>query len=237
MRPRDDGRLERGQKVSRSLTAKAWNRVQDAADEVDRQRLTLSGASVGVPRLPCVEVLLPRKLSFGQVARFVTSTGKIQGSSVLPVAVSDLVDFTDAASMADRSPEEQAIINWSGFDVTPGASLATYPEPASQETGPERVHSPFAVCLADDSNRFAISGLAIVRMQVSNYRHRFARVPISGAVLESCFFGPAAVLGYAAVVQRDFGQPAALTFRHVSVLSPNTLSWPDVDNRWALIKF
>jgi hypothetical protein len=36
--PRSDGRLETGQKLNRSISARAWNRAQEAADLVLGQR-------------------------------------------------------------------------------------------------------------------------------------------------------------------------------------------------------
>lgn len=43
--PRKDGRVERGQKLSTAISARAWNRAQDAADIVLGERLSIESRS------------------------------------------------------------------------------------------------------------------------------------------------------------------------------------------------
>ena len=100
---------------------------------------------------------------------------------------------------------------------------------------------PFAVCLDPLRSRYAISGMAWVRVRQLRPWHRFARrciaLPTDGSTqlgavrgcLDSCGWGPAEILGFAPV---DFDPSAG-----PQLVSGRVSSFVSGQIRWALVRF
>jgi hypothetical protein len=184
-----DGRIEKGQRLASAISARAWNRAQDAADIVLGVRPGIIAGSFNVARLPCVIGTLPDKGWFGQVRTFSSvASSNAHFVPVMPPSIN---------SLGDAGPEEQRLI---AFTLTP-----TRTDVATSAVSYD-LESRFAVCVGNDSNDYAISGMAITRVRCTNISHRRARLPsqinhstdadIEGS-LDSAWWGPAQVVGYA----------------------------------------
>ena len=222
---RNDGRVEKGQSIRSAFSAKAWNRAQDAADIVLGGRPSITAGPVSTVRLPCLAARFPEKGFFGEV--------RVPGQNIFP----------DIPNISPSVPASVATA--SSFSDNEKRFLSLISVPTQQSyAGMGRDDSPFIVCISNDDNLYAISGMAITRVRVFNYRHRYARLPqlydgidglnISEAVgcMDSSFFGPAKVIGYARFDASSF---VDLQFRHCNPAPP--LVWPNYQVRWALISF
>lgn len=223
--PRHDGRIEPGQSLNTAISARAWNRAQDAADIVLGDRYSQASGPLSGFYLPSVRVRLADRGWFGQ-ARFsfidqfslnFSTTG--YATPTMPASNSALASFSDG---------EKALFGFR-LPTTVTTKIRAYPFGDSSELR----ETGLFVCVGNDSNEFAMSGFAITRVRVFHYSHRYARCPIAfpgitstqtdeaEGCLDSAFWGPAKVVGY-----WDGGG-----FSHAF----NSLTWPAYENRWALI--
>ena len=218
---RADGRIEPGQSLKSAISARAWNRAQDAADIVLDSRYGTRADAFNVATLPSVRVRLAEKGWFGQVripARPYQPTG-IMASPSVPVSNSTLSTLSD---------DEKKLFSRTWF---PTGTSGTY---SSISLG---IKQDLFVCVGNDSNEYTMAGYAITRIRVFNYLHRCARLPqefpgqtspqtaeVNGC-LDSSFFGPATVVGYFQQNVNGTGHDEAVR-----------LTYPNYEFRWALIK-
>jgi hypothetical protein len=217
-----DGRIEKGQRLSTAISARAWNRAQDAADIVLGARPGVQAGDLSQIRLPCQKAILSDKGFFGEV--------RILGNLFInnpPINI---------------APTVPASINSAGAFSFDEAVLLNVFSSETQECGAGvDADRAFAICISNDENRYALSGLAITRVRVFNYYHRYARLPQAYSemnasdydnvigCLDSCFYGPAQIIGYYT------NRQLSLRFNHYSKNPP--LTWPNHEFRWALVKF
>jgi hypothetical protein len=215
---RNDGRIEPGQKLSSAISARAWNRAQDAADVVLGVRPGAEAGPLITARLPGVRVTLADKGWFGQVRVARTYEGYFSEglTPTVPVTNSSIGSFSDA---------EKVILNF----TAPATDIAASGGDAQ---------SGIFVCVGNDSNDYTISGFAFTRVRVFNYLHRYARIPVAftgqtsqqasdvAGCLDSAFWGPAKVVGYCHTSGAPNGHKA----------TPG-LTYPTYEFRWALIQF
>lgn len=221
---RNDGRVEKGQSIRSAFSAKAWNRAQDAADIVLGAQPGIEAGSLSTLRLPCVKARFPEKGFFGEV-RTIGVALNLQPS----IAPSVPASISSASAFGDQ---ERRLINFISVP-TRAVSAAAF----------SRTERALAICISNDDNLYAISGLAVTRIRVFNYHHRFARAAAAFAgqtqqqmqqasgCLDSAFYGPAKILGYAT----NFDGVA--NFYSYESESPTPLVWPSHEFRWALVSF
>jgi hypothetical protein len=222
--PRQDGRIEQGQSLKSAISARAWNRAQDAADIVLGQRYGTQADAFTVATLPSVRVRLAERGWFGQVrtpASTYQPTGLMASPSV-PVSNSTLSTLSDnEKKLFPRTWFPTAVAG-----VSQSISLG--------------IKQDVFVCVGNDDNEYTMAGYAITRIRVFNYLHRCARLPqefpgqtqpqaaaVSGC-LDSAFFGPATVVGY-------FQQNVNGTYAYGHDEEVR-LTYPNYEFRWALIK-
>ena len=234
-----DGRIEKGQRLSTAISARAWNRAQDAADIVLGVRPGVEAGPLSTLRLPCVKATLKKPGYFGEVVVF--------DENVSHAGVSETIGATGPAtlqSLGNGTEKEKAVVRFSFPDV----STAT-PDTSEASLLERGLLSPFAICIGNDSTDYAVSGFAITRVRVHYEEHRYARLPRdfggyfdenanSGSFLanatgclDSCYWGPARIVGYAL-----WDEPAkAVVFSHSL---PGELEWGSGQTlRWALVHF
>jgi hypothetical protein len=206
---RPDGRIEKGQRLSTAISARAWNRAQEAADRVLGAGTGVEANGVIPLRLPGVRVPLAGKGFYGQVATF--GSNALDRSVFLP----QLNAPYSTTSFSSFTTEEKNIVQ----ATLPSFKFAPHPDGNSR----------FAICCTNDDNLWTISGFAITRIKVYNYRHRFAYLDSDDpGVLTSAFWGPATIVGFAA--------SSGTEFRDASI--PSTpLTWPNSETRWAMVMF
>jgi hypothetical protein len=176
--------------------------------------------------LPSVRVKLAAKGWFGQ-CRFAVNDvffGLSPGSGLFPqtpASNDSLGSFSDTEKRMLQHTLPYTAPSASTLEVSPTSRTAT---------------SGLFVCVGNESNLYAMSGLAFTRVRVFNYLHRFARNPqpvpgqtqeISNATigcLDSSFWGVARIVGY-------WSSSGASHFN-----GPG-LSYPNFEYRWALIQF
>jgi hypothetical protein len=183
-------------------------------------------------------VKLPIKGHFGQVARLLGI-----GVDAAPSA-EDWVEVgepPESPSTAWEYGEDEALLP--AF----GRGLLGYESPEWTSAVIALTAAPsepvLAICTDNDSHTWAVAGYAITRVRVFNRLHRYARMAMelpgstseenqaAAGCLDSAFYGPAKVLGYAYIA--DGG---GVGFRQdiVTVVPP---VWPAFDLRWALVQF
>lgn len=226
MMARSDGRIEPGQRLSRAISARAWNRAQEAADIVLGEQAAGEAGPRVIGGLPQVRCTLPFVGHYGQAAR--VEFAPISATGIY--AVSSQTPGTVRWQFSDDEKKMPVLGEYLGGG-TAWLSGVT-----------DDYNGPIAICTENNSRVFAISGMAVVRIRVWNYLHRFARFasflttgptfPASvntdaAGCLDSTFHGPVRILGYAAGTDR-------VSFRHVTGI---TLTWPSFEYRWALVQF
>jgi hypothetical protein len=222
---RADGRVEPGQSLKSAFSARAWNRAQDAADIVLNERTVFGAGPSESMTLPSVRVKLAAKGWFGQ-CRFAVNReayGFSPGSGLFPQ--------TPASndSLGSFSDTEKLMLNETLPVTRPSGSV-----PAFIPT--DFASSGLFVCVGNDSNLYAMSGLAFTRVRVFNYLHRFVRNPqpfpgqtqemsdATSGCLDSSFWGVARIVGY-------------WSSSNTSHFNAPGLSYPNFEYRWALIQF
>jgi hypothetical protein len=215
---RNDGRIEPGQKLAGAISARAWNRAQDAADRVLGAGTVFGAGALNSSYLPSVRVTLRDRGWFGQ-CRFAKSNTSGRG-----LATTGSPTNQTLGSLPD---EQKNIIN------------LVFPSTYVSGSGDVQEHTGLFVCVGNDSNEYAMSGFAITRVRVMNYYHRYARSPVAfvgqtqeqadsvAGSLDSAFWGPAKIVGYCT------GNSAQAAHD----LSNTNLQYPNYEFRWALIQF
>ena len=226
-----DGRIEKGQRLSTAISARAWNRAQDAADIVLGVRPGVTAGPLSTIRLPCVKGILGDKGYFGEVRTFAdVSMSEDYYTPSMPASMSSLDNATD---------DEKKLLNYT-FPPTIRSVTASYATYLAERA--------FAICIGNDSNEYALSGLAITRVRVTNGEHRRARLPIQighasdqqvGGCLDSAWWGPARIVGYAEpAAYSGYDDSAQFSFFDASSdpeLTSISLSSPKFF--WALVHF
>jgi hypothetical protein len=222
MARRIDGRIEPGQKISTALSARAWNRAQDAADLVLGQQYGAQAGALSTAHLPSVRGRFNNAPGyFGQAIGLVSSAFSLLSSqpiSVTPHSQGTNVLLDRLNTLGNFSNDEKDMVPFS----LPGAG--------GGGTG-------IAICCGNDSIVYTISGYAITRVRVFNYNHRFARLPQTfpgetqeqaaegNGALDSCFWGPAKIIGYRLA--------GPFPWQHLS--SSPGLIYPNYIMAWALV--
>jgi hypothetical protein len=153
---RQDGRIEKGQSLRSAISARAWNRAQDAADVVlGAVTQTEAGESAAVPQAS--NVLLVRNVSGSDVQ--IHGVLQITGVEIDPTA--GTFYGTDALSKRAREFVRRPVANGD----TPLAA---------------RGADNFVVCLEPIADgrigRCAIGGAFVLKVDVVDLDHRFAEV-------------------------------------------------------------
>jgi hypothetical protein len=229
---RPDGRIEKGQRLSSAISAKAWNRAQEAADRVLGAGTGVEAGPLATFSLPSVRVTLRDQGWFGQCRFAINDSyfGLSPGAGLFPQTPASNESLSSFSENEKRIPQ---------YTLPYTALSGPYIELPPQQ---RNVTSGLFVCVGNQSNSYAMSGLAFTRIRVFNYLHRFARNPIefpgqsqqqgtaANGCLDSSFWGLARIVGYWNGVD-DAGN---LIVRHSSAAG---LSYPNFEYRWALIHF
>ena len=217
--PRQDGRIEQGQSLRSAISARAWNRAQDAADIVLSQRYGINADGIDTARLPGVRVKLVSQGWFGQAARVVS------GESAQPPNV-DVTPYSanEFETLQNFSEDEKQLVSF------------TLPAANTTDVSGDLSYGRIVICCGNASRLWTIAGYAITRVRLFNYNHRYARFPkpILGQTseqsaevrgcLDSAFYGPVQVVGY----WSDSG-----SFSHYTE-TPGIV-YPNYQMRWALV--
>lgn len=162
---RKDGRIEAGQSLRTAVSAKAWNRAQDAADIVLGQRAGFAAGGVQGPDVPYTSVLC-RNESGADVAAW--GVLAINGIAITPSGPSD--------QSTKQFQEQPVIVGVTPTNATQALCVAVGPI-KNQSLG-----------------RVAVHGVVQVKMEIQNASHTFARCKPSTQELISEWGGPAQVL-------------------------------------------
>lgn len=195
---RGDGRLEPGQPLAGAITARAWNRAQDAADIVlGATPGTALNEALITSRLPCVTARLSRQSAFGQVV--VLKETQALESGYNPVEAIHI----ESEKQESFSDAEKALLGFTLLESVLSGSQNEDNEDADLD------NQAFGICVGNESHLYAISGFAFARVRFWQQQHRYARIarnldnyyslteisPHTG-MMESCFWGPARIVGY-----------------------------------------
>lgn len=154
--PRKDGRIEKGQSLRSAISARAWNRAQDAADLV-LGPVPQANAGDGSPIASASNVLLVSNNS----GEDVQIHGVLQITGVLIDPSGGTFYGTDAASRRAREFVRKPVAVGDTPLLARGADN-------------------FVVCLEPIASgrigRCAIGGVFAIKLDVSNVDHRFAEV-------------------------------------------------------------
>ena len=238
-----DGRIEKGQRLSTAISARAWNRAQDAADIVLGVRPGVSAGPLSTLGLPCVKAILNDKGYFGEVRVF----GDVTPSDNyilpnMPASVSPLGPTT-IETLGNATDAEKKLLNYK------------FPANSRSEAGIGQsqdailLQRKFAICIGNDSNDYAMSGFAITRIRVTQEKHRRARLPMVighssdsqvAGCLDSAWWGPAEIIGYAepAVFSGEDDNAQFSFFDSLSGASPtDDIAFDNPRFFWGLVHF
>jgi hypothetical protein len=147
--------------------ARDWNRLKENLPSWQAP----SGATPRTISLPCVTAILrgqngQRRPVWGEaVSLYITGFG-VSGSDAIPASL----PLNESWEPSER---EKELFRFSRCDYQ-----LLNPNPwGTSQTGD--LNQPFAVCIDPRNMRFAISGMAIVRVRFHSKWHLFARRPIS----------------------------------------------------------
>jgi len=214
----DNYRIEKGQRLSSAVSARAWNRAQDAADIVLGSVSSIRGEPRQELSLPCVKAIFADAGIFGQVC--------IPSESSLPPNLTTPSVPFNTSSLETFSDAEKKMLNFKILRTTPSGVNSSQ-------------SAPLFVCLGNGSKTYAVSGLAIVRVRVFNYGHGCARLPVAfsghtnaqraevSGCLDSAFWGPARICGY--FINEGYIVSAGRI--------TTQLSFPTYEFRWAVVSF
>jgi len=216
------------------ISSRAWNRVLDGTHRAN----VPVGRGFALPTLPAIRGMmqwpggtfpsfqLPRPV-FGQVFEILSEAGSYGG---------------------EENPGDELVVPqvpipevWEPQEIESNLFRYTTPQgiPASaSRTG--RNMAPFAICVAPDRMEFAFAGFAWTRVRMFAASHQYARLPGRfedteeqatevGGCLDSCFFGPARIIGYLA---NDADRPHIIYIQDLSFID-----FPSYQFAWALVKF
>lgn len=212
------------------LTATAWNALMDLVRPTGAT--AQSGATVAYT-LPSVVGTLSgsgvyvaeRKLVMGEAVALVAASDSDGAEATVPLAV----------PMTFSAVERRL---WNGYRTT---YQTMYPDQGTSVT----VEDPFAICIDPPRLRFAMSGLAWVRVRALRRWHRFARRCLvqpgdtatekaaSIGCLDSCGWGPAEIVGWAT----DLFDPQAIGAGQLTTTSAVIDRGAAGGIYWALVRF
>jgi hypothetical protein len=233
---RPDGRIEQGQRLSTAISARAWNRAQDAADIVLGERTGFGAEGPTLQGLPQVRVALPSQGYFGQAGRLnrqaVANQYVTPGS---PPVGSSVWQYTQDEQKMRPLVERQVLpITVTSALYVPDVAFGNSPAEPLGEPEP-------LICADNESFHWVASGYAVTRVRVFNYGHRHARLArtFPGATsqqdtaavgcLDSAFFGPARIIAYAAISGENVVWNNGQT-------TQSPLQYPNFVLRWALVR-
>lgn len=162
--PRPDGRLEPGQPISGAISARAWNRAQDAADIVLGDRYSIAGEAAGGGLKPYTwayckaSVTVPR---WGVLA--------ITGVEITPTATE--------SDTATRSFQDCPVLTGGTPSATTTAWCVAVEPIESGKVG-----------------RVAVAGVVQCKLAVGDSSHKFARAKASTSELETATSGESLIL-------------------------------------------
>lgn len=168
--PRQDGRIEKGQSLKTAISARAWNRAQDAADVVLGAPQLFDGGDNKAGHRASNIVLV--QANAGSIAQFsaVQTTG-----SVLATAGGDYAGEGDASDAVRSMAARPVLSGQAAFAVNRPFLIAIEPIPLGA------------------IGRCAASGAVFVKLSVVNETHQFADINgAGGLVTAEC--GPARIL-------------------------------------------
>jgi hypothetical protein len=219
---RPDGRIEKGQRLSSAISARAWNRAQEAADRVLGAGTGVEAGGQTIRSLPSLRTQIGVSGFYGQaVSPGVGVGGTLLSSTAMPPT---------ATSMQSFSAIEKVFPQFNRVRGIPGNTSVDD-------------ENKFFICCGNNEDLWVWSGYAITRVRVYNYFHRFAfkEAGVSSGYehcLSSSFYGPARVLGYfknnisTTGAAGDFVGSGELTFTTTA-----QLVHPNSEMRWALVVF
>jgi hypothetical protein len=233
---RPDGRIEPGQKLASAISARAWNRAQDAADIVLGERTGFGAEGRTLKGLPQVRVTLPSRGYFGQAVRLTLQEAASQYVSPGNPPVGSLNWQYTQDEQKMRPLVERQVLQISIQTALYVPDFAFSNAPAEPLAEPEPL-----ICADNRSLDWVISGYAVTRVRVFNYGHRHARLArtFPGATsqqdtaavgcLDSAFFGPARIIAYAAISGENVVWNNGQT-------TQSPLQYPNFVLRWALVR-
>lgn len=146
---RNDGRIEPGQKLSSAISARAWNRAQDAADRV---------LGVGTGMTATAGIASPHKIVYPV---------KVTGGTTFPYAVIGVGGCPDINTQSQTSPYTSGVPN------TANAGLPSFAYGSVSSTS-----AVWGICepvVADGGAAYCVfSGVTFARVRVRNSTHVFA---------------------------------------------------------------
>jgi hypothetical protein len=147
------------------IKASDWNDVLSML----RNWKGVQGSSPTGVSLPCVTAILRQR--YGQERRPVW--GEAVSLYITGYSLDDAITATLPLSDSwQPSEDEKEVFRYSRFDFQ-----LLHPRPWSTEQTAD-LHQPFAVCIDPRAMKFAISGMALVRVRFHSRWHRFVRRPI-----------------------------------------------------------
>lgn len=180
---RNDGRLEPGQPLRGAVSARAWNRAQDAADLVIGRMLDASGAKTNNYAGPCVSVLC--RNDSGQdmlagTAKFVTG---------VEVPTDEQMRASFSASAAWNSQEFVEKYGATAFLTQPLIVLGEHGDSATKMWG-----VALEPILSGNVGRVAFAGIVPVPLRVENETDTFATCLYNNYYLHSRPYGEATIV-------------------------------------------
>lgn len=170
---RPDGRIEKGQRLNTAISARAWNRAQDAADHVLGVRPGFEADGIRGPSAPYTTVLCK---ALAAVNRW--GVLEITGIEISPTGPTGPTGTTGPIGIsATRQFESMPVLQGS--------------TPSANATAIAIALEPIA---AGAIGRVAVDGAVQVKMEVGSVGHRYARAKASSLELQSASDGPVVVL-------------------------------------------
>lgn len=164
---RPDGRIEKGQPLNRAISARAWNRTQDAADLVLGVQPGFEADGIRGPSAPYTYVYCKASVAVDRWGVL-----EITGMEIAPTGA------TGATGTAATSQFESMPVLQGGAPTENSRAIAIAVEPIA----------------ANSIGRVAIDGAVQVKIDVGHADHRFARPKASTSAMQSDWGGPAMIL-------------------------------------------
>jgi hypothetical protein len=202
------------------ITATAWNALLDLL----RTSGNPQGGGSTAPELPATVASLRKSGSLDPVL----------GEAVI-FSLPNTYDGEPATTPLSTS------MTFSTVEKRLWGEYRSYVSPMAADNSNASPDDPFAICLDPLRSRYAISGMAWVRVRQLRSWHRFARrciaLPTDGSTqlaavrgcLDSCGWGPAEILGFAPVGFDPSAGQVLVSGRNNSFVSGQI--------RWALVRF
>lgn len=220
-------RVQPGQPVR--IHARTWNKLLDSITPATE----IVGTGFASSNLPSIRGVVRTSAGsatrpvFGQVFELLAEAGSYGGE-----------ENPGDELVVPQVPIPEA---WQPQEIESNLFRYTTPQgiPASASSR-SRNMAPFAICVAPDRMEFAFAGFAWTRVRMFAASHQYARLPgrfedteqqkteVRGC-LDSCFFGPARIIGYLA---NDADRPHIIYIQDLSFID-----FPSYQFAWALVKF